>query len=87
MRDLFWRVDYDRHMVIGLVLGMPRSSSIRVNIDSIRVEDHRLLVYATEHRPLAQSRDLVNPAHFVVVERMERPVEFAEVVVKDERLR
>lgn len=87
IRDRFWRVDYDRHMVIGLVLGKRVSSSISVNIDSIRVEDHRLLVYATEHRPPSQRRDLVIPAHFVVVERMEMPVEFAEVVVKHGRPR
>ena len=86
VRDLFWWVDYRRHMVVGLALGRRGSSSIRVNIDSIRVEDHRLLVYATEHHTPIR-RDWANPAHFVVVARMERPVEFAEIVVKEGRRR
>lgn len=83
-RDRFWRVDYNRHMVLGIALGSRWSGSIRVNIDSLRVENQHMIVYATEFRPSVQTRDFANPAHFIVTERTNLPVEFADVVVSIE---
>lgn len=80
-RDRFWRVDYNRHMVIGVALGSRWSESVSVNIDSLRIQDQRMIVFATEHRSSVETRDRGNPAHFVVTERTNLPVEFADVVV------
>lgn len=80
-RDRFWRVDYTRHMVVGVVLGRRWSGSISVHIDSLHVDGRRLLVHATEHRPTYATRDFGNPAHFVVTDRTHLPVEFADVEV------
>ena len=82
-RDRFWHVDYNRHMVIGLALGARGSGSITVTIESLRLQNERVVVYASEFRPAIQTRDFANPAHFIVVERMDFPVEFAEIRAKE----
>ena len=86
-RDRFWHVDYNRHMVVGVALGGRGSGSISVTIDSLRVVNDRVVVYATEFRPLIGTRDFVNPAHFIVVQRSSLPVKFEEIYVKEQKAR
>jgi hypothetical protein len=85
-RDRFWHVDYDRHMVVGVVLGGRGSGSISVTIDSLRVVNEGV-VYASEFRPVTGTRDLANPAHFIVVQRSSLPVKFEEIYVKEQKAR
>lgn len=85
LRDRFYHVDYDRHMVVGLAFGGRGRGSISVNIDSLHIGHALIVVFATEFRPTIQTRDLVNPAHFIVVPKSALPVEFAEVRVVGRR--
>lgn len=77
----FPSVDYQRQMVVGILLGMRGSVSICVTIDSVKQYSSTLKVYSHEFHPLGQRMAIGYPSHLIVVNKTHRPVVFEPVGV------
>lgn len=78
-------VDYQRQMVLGILLGTRPSISIRVTIDSVKRVGHTVKVYSHEFHPLGQRMAIGYPSHLIVMNKTQLPVVFEPVkVVREE---
>ncbi len=82
--EQFAGVDYERHMVVGILLGS-RGNGQSVAIDSVVSRSDRLIVHATEYIHGTGRRVFMNPSHFIVVDKQDLPVEFAPITVRSYR--
>ncbi len=72
-------VDYQRQMVIGVLVGMRPSVSIRVTIDSVKHHGSSLKVYSHEFHPLGQRMAIGYPSHLIVINKIHLPVVFEPI--------
>lgn len=72
-------IDFERHMVVGVVLGTCPTGGHSVEIRRIEPRDGRLRVIAHHQRPAEgsiQTMVLTKPLHLVAVDRTDAEVEF-----------
>ena len=75
-------VDFSRNMILAVMLGIRPNGCYSVSIDSIRAMADKLVVEFSETSPEPGdfcTYSFTSPAHFVVVSRDSRPVEFLKV--------
>lgn len=73
------QVDFTRHMVIGVFMGSRENGCYSTAIDSVVRANGKITVARTDTVPgpgLMCTLAIVHPAHIVMVERSEAPVEF-----------
>lgn len=75
----FPSVDYQRQMVVGILLGMRGSVSIRVTIDAVQRHGGTLKVYSHEFHPLGQYMAIGYPSHLIVINKTHLPVVFEPI--------
>jgi heat shock protein HslJ len=75
----FPNVDYQRQMVVGILLGMRGSVSIRVTIDSLQRHGGALKVYSHEFHPFGQYMAIGYPSHLIVINKTHLPVVFERI--------
>ncbi|NML62075.1 hypothetical protein HHL21_13510 [Massilia sp. RP-1-19] len=77
------QVDFTRHMVIGVFLGSRENGCHSTAIDSVVRANGKITVARTDTAPgpgVMCTLAIVHPAHIVMVERSEAPVEFTSQV-------
>lgn len=77
------QVDFTRHMVIGVFMGSRANGCYSTAIDSVVRANGKITVARTDTEPgpgIMCTLAIVHPAHIVMVERSEAPVEFTSQV-------
>jgi hypothetical protein len=77
-------VDFDRQMVIGVFLGKKENGCYATSISSVSLSGNKLSVLHSDTVPgpgVLCTLAITSPAHLVVVDRTDLPVEFATEVV------
>ena len=77
------QVDFTRHMVIGVFMGSRENGCYSTAIDSVVRANGKITVARTDTEPgpgIMCTLAIVHPAHLVMVERSEAPVEFTSQV-------
>lgn len=73
-------IDFNRNMVVGVFMGLQPNGCYSTNIDSVARASDKLKVQHTDAVPgpkVLCTLAMTSPAHLIVVERSELPIEFS----------
>lgn len=77
----FPEIDYQKKMVVGIILDERPSCNIRLTIDAIVRYNNIIKVYSHEFHPLLRLPAISKPCHLVLIDKTELPIIFQQLKV------